>query len=165
MTRVETAKRTIGLRISAVQMGVAGGILAVLAGTIFEVRPPEAYGVCMACHGRDLLNWTINMLAHTNLTVAPASAIFPVLTTAGVLIGAVIGASTSGEFRWYTPEGSFKSLLYGVVVMNFALLAGGCSIRLLLRTSAGELLGAIGFIGMIGGTVLGTFWLRWRATR
>jgi hypothetical protein len=165
MTRVETAKRAIGLRISAVQMGVAGGVLAVLAGTFFEVRPPEAYGVCMACHGRDLLNWTINMLAHTNLTVAPASAVFPVLTTAGVLIGAVIGASTSREFRWYSPESPFKSLLYGVVVMNFALLAGGCSIRLLLRTSAGELLGAIGFIGMIGGTVLGTFWLRWRATR
>jgi hypothetical protein len=49
--------------------------------------------------------------------------------------------------------------------MNFALLAGGCAIRLLLRTSAGEALGVIGFAGMVAGVIAGTFWLRWRATR
>src|SRR6266852_7540362 len=152
-------------RITAVHMGVTAGLLAVVVGTFFQVRPPEAYGICMACHGRDLLNWTLNMLFHTHLTVASASAVFPVLTTLGVMFGAVVGAKTSGEFRWYSPESSLKEFVYGLLVMNFALVAGGCSIRLLLRSAAGDLIGVMGFVGMISGVVLGTFWLRWRATR
>ena len=153
------------MRVTAVHMGIVAGVLAVTAGAFFEVRPPEAYGVCMACHGRDLVNWTINMLAGTHLTVAPASLVFPALTTIGVLLGALLGATTSGEFRWWSPDSSLKTFAYGVLVMNCALLAGGCSIRLLLRSAAGEALGVVGFGGMVAGVVLGTFWLRWRATR
>ena len=159
------SKRAGAVRVTAVQMGIAAGVLAVTAGALFEVRPPEAYGVCMACHGRDLVNWTINLLAGTHLTVAPASLVFPVLTTVGALVGAMLGATTSSEFRWWSPESSFKTFVYGMLVMNFALLAGGCSIRLLLRTAAGEALGVAGFGGMVAGVMLGTFWLRWRATR
>ena len=157
--------RAGAVRVTAVQMGIVAGALAVMAGAFFEVRPPEAYGVCMACHGRDLVDWTINMLAGTHLTVAPASLVFPALTTIGVLLGALLGATTSGEFRWWSPDSSFKTFAYGVLVMNCALLAGGCSIRLLLRSAAGEALGVMGFGGMVAGVVLGTFWLRWRATR
>jgi len=146
-------------------MGIVAGLLAVAAGAFFEVRPPEAYGVCMACHGRDLVDWTVNAFFGTHLPVAPASLVFPVLTTVGVLLGALAGATMSGEFRWWSPESSLKTFVYGALVMNFALLAGGCSIRLLLRTAAGEALGLLGFAGMAAGVVLGTFWLRWRATR
>ena len=160
-----TSKRAGGVPVTGVQMGIVAGVLAVAASAFFEVRPPEAYGVCMACHARDLLNWAINMLARTHLTVAPASLVFPALTTIGVLAGAVLGATTSGEFRWRSPESSLKTFVYGVLVMNFALLAGGCSIRLLLRAAASEALGMIGFGGMVAGVILGTFWLRWRATR
>jgi len=152
-------------RVTAVQMGIVAGILAIAAGSIFDVRPPAAYGICMACHGRDLVNWIVNDLAATRLTVAPASQVFPVLTTFGVLLGALLGATTSGEFRLWTPESAAKSFGYGMLVMNFALLAGGCSIRLLLRASSGEWLGVMAFCGMAGGVVLGTYWLRWRATR
>jgi hypothetical protein len=144
-------------------MGVGAGTVAVAAGAFFEVRPPEAYGLCMACHGRDLVNWTVNAFAGTRLTVAPASLVFPTLTTIGVLFGAWIGAMTSGEFRQWSPENPFKSFVHGILVMNFALLAGGCSVRLLLRTAAGETLGMVGFGGMVAGVVLATMWLRWRA--
>lgn len=153
------------VRVTAVHMGIVAGLLAVAASAVFEVRPPEAYGVCMACHGRDLVNWTVNMLADTRLTVAPASLVFPVLTTVGVFLGALVGATTSGEFHWWNPESSLKTFVYGVLVMNLALLASGCSIRFLLRTAAGESLGLVGFGGMVAGVVLGTYWLRWRATR
>jgi hypothetical protein len=148
-----------------VPVGIVAGALAVAAGAFFQVGPPEAYGVCMACHGRDLLNWTINRLAHAHLNVSEASLVYPVLTTVGVLLGASFGANTSGEFRLRSPDSSIMMFVYGAIVMNFALLAGGCSIRLLLRTAAGEALGLIGFGGMVAGVVLGTFWLRWRATR
>jgi hypothetical protein len=152
-------------RITAVPMGIVSAILAVAAGAWFEVAPPAAYGICMACHGRDLVNWTINRVAHSNLTVAEASLVYPVLTTIGVILGALVGSFTSGEFRWRTPDHPVKTFVYGMLVMNFALVAGGCSIRLLLRTASGEVLGAIGFGGMAAGVVLATFWLRWKAMR
>lgn len=161
----EKSPKVRGIRVTAVQTGIAAGLLAVIAGTFFEVRPPEAYGICMACHGRDLLNWVLNFTFHTRLTVASGSAVFPVLTTVGVVLGAVVGAKTNGEFRWHNPESSLKEFLYGALVMNFALLAGGCSIRLLLRSAAGDWVGVIGFGGMVAGVILGTLWLRWRAAR
>lgn len=154
-----------GLRITAVQTGVVAGLLAVLAGTLFDVRPPDAYGVCMACHARDLVDWTVNHLAGTRLTVAPASLVIPVLTPIGVLLGALGAAVSTGEFQWRTPDRSWRTFLYGVLVMNFALLAGGCSIRLLLRTAAGEALGFSGFVGLVAGVAAATRWLRWRASR
>jgi hypothetical protein len=153
------------VRVSAVGMGVISAILAVSAGAFFDVRPPEAYGICMACHGRDLVDWTVNRIAGTHLEVAQASLVYPVLTTIGALLGALLAAKSSGEFRWKTPENPLKTFGYGVLVMNCALLAGGCSIRLLLRTAAADWLGALGFAGMIAGVVIGTYWLRWRATR
>ncbi|PYU21449.1 MAG: cytochrome C [Acidobacteria bacterium] len=158
-------KRAGPIRVTALQLGIVSGVLAVLAGTFFDVRPPEAYGICMACHARDLLNWTVNRTAGTHLTVAPVSLVFPVLTTIGVLLGALLGSTSSKEFRWSSPDNSLKTFFYGALVMNSALLAGGCSIRLLLRSAAGEVLGLMGFAGMAAGVILGTFWLRWRATR
>ncbi len=153
------------VRVSATTTGIVAALLAVIAGSLFDVRPPDAYGICMACHARDLANWTINAAAGTRLTVAPASLVFPLLTPIGVLLGALLAAWTSGEFRWQRPDHPLKTFVYGVVVMNGALLAGGCSIRLLLRTAAGETLGIIGFGSLAAGVILATQWLRWRAAR
>jgi hypothetical protein len=153
------------VRVSATTTGIVAALLAVIAGSLFDVRPPDAYGICMACHARDLVDWTVNAAAGTQLTVAPVSLVFPVLTPIGVLLGALLAARTSGEFRWHRPEHPLKTFVYGVVVMNCALLAGGCSIRLLLRTAAGETLGIIGFGALAAGVILATQWLRWRAAR
>ena len=53
------------VRITATMTGIVGGLLAVIAGALFDVRPPDAYGLCMACHARDLVDWTINAAAGT----------------------------------------------------------------------------------------------------
>jgi len=158
-------RQRVRVRVTATATGLVAGLLAVIAGSLFDVRPPDAYGLCMACHARDLVNWSINTAAGTALTVAPVSLVFPVLTPVGVLLGALLAARTSGEFRWQHPEHPLKTFLYGVVVMNCALLAGGCSIRLLLRTAAGETLGIIGFGALAAGVIVATQWLRWRAAR
>lgn len=162
---VSTVRSLRAVRITGWQAGVVMALLAVAAGAFFQVRPPEAYGICMACHGRDLVNWVLNAQFGTHLTVAEASLVFPLLTTVGVLIGGLIGAISSGEFRWRTPENPVRTFIYGALVMNFALLAAGCSIRLLLRVSAGELLGVAGFSAMVVGVILSTLWLQWRARR
>jgi len=153
------------LRITATATGIVAALLAVILGSVFEVRPPDAYGICMACHARDLVDWTLNSVVGTRLTVAPVSLVFPVLTPIGVLLGALLAAHANGEFRWQRPEPPLKTFFYGVAVMNGALLAGGCSIRLLLRTAAGETLGIIGFGALAAGVILATQWLRWRAAR
>ena len=140
-------------------------LAAVAAGAFFEVRPPDAYGICMACHGRDLVGWIANSQLGTKLALAPVSLVFPLLTTVGVLIGAAVAALGSGEFRWRRPDGALRSFVNGVLVMNFALLAAGCSIRLLLRTSASDPLGLAGFGAMVVGVVLATLWIRRLAQR
>jgi hypothetical protein len=149
--------------LSATQVAIGAAVLAVMAGAFFEVRPPEAYGICMACHDRDLINWLLNAAAGMRLTVAPASAILPLLTGAGAVIGAFAAAQAHGEARWSMPEHPLKGFIYGVLVMNFALLAAGCSIRLLLRAAAGDLAGLVGVVGMAAGIILATRWLTWRA--
>lgn len=152
-------------RISGVQAGIAMAVLAVLASAIIGNRTNEAYGICMACHGRDLLNWLVNAQLNTKLPVSPAFIIFPALTTVGVLIGALIGAITSGEFHWQRPETPLLSFLLGALVMNFALFAGGCATRLLLRAATGETLGLAAYGALVAGVILATYLLRWWAQR
>jgi hypothetical protein len=154
-----------GIRITGLQAGAVMAMAAVAAGAFFTVRPPDAYGICMACHGRDLVGWLANSQLGTDVVLAPVSLVFPLLTTVGVLIGAVAAASANGEFRWRPPDGPLKNFVLGVLIMNFALLAAGCSIRLLLRTSAADPLGLAGFGALVIGVILATFWLRWRAQR
>lgn len=156
-------RRVSPIQVSALTMGAVAALLAVVVGAFFEARPPETYGLCMACHARDLLNWSANHIFGTNWVVAEASTVFPLLTVIGVLAGALIGAVTSGEFRWQTLDNPFKTFLYGVLVMNFALLAAGCSFRLALRAANGEPLGLAGFATFIAGTVLATLWLKRKA--
>ena len=160
-----TDRRSRRLRISGLQAGVVIAVAAVAAGSFFAVRPPDAYGICMACHGRDLVNGLANVFADTRLTVAQASAVFPLLTTVGVIIGALAAALVSAEFRIRRTREPLRNFLHGMVVMNFALLAAGCASRLTLRTAAGDWLGVAGFGAMAVGVVLGTNWVRWRARR
>ncbi|MDX1691812.1 MAG: YeeE/YedE thiosulfate transporter family protein [Acidimicrobiia bacterium] len=157
-----TARRS-RLRVTGLQAGVVMAVAAVAAGVFFEVRPPDAYGICMVCHGRDLVNSAVNAVADAGLSVAPVSLVFPVLTVVGVLIGAWVAAVVSGEWRFRPSRTTVRSFVHGVAVMNLGLLAAGCSTRLALRTAAGDLSGAAGFAAMIGGIVLATVWLRRKA--
>ncbi|MDP2623348.1 MAG: YeeE/YedE thiosulfate transporter family protein [Actinomycetota bacterium] len=165
VTAPPPTRRWRRIRVTGLQAGIVLALVGVGLGAFFEVRPPDAYGVCMACHGRDLANSVVNSLFGSRLTVAPAAMVFPLLTVVGVVIGAFIAAVVSREFRWRRPSQPMRSFTYGVVVMNAALLAAACSIRLLLRTAAGDVLGLIGFLAMGVGVVLATMWLRQRALR
>lgn len=153
------------LSISPLAMGGVAGFLAVVVGAFFAVNPPEAYGLCMACHARDLVNWSLNQTTDSHLFVAPASALFPVLTVVGVLIGAFVAAVSSGEFRLRTLDNPVKTFILGVLVMNFALLAAGCSFRLALRAANGEPLGLAGFAAFCFGVIGAALWLKRQAYR
>lgn len=152
-------------RITPITFGVTLGLLAVAVEAFFTVNPPSAYGVCIACHGRDLVNWLVNQTTGMSLTVAEVSLAFPVLTVVGVLIGSTLAALQHREFHWSWPDNPLRSFLWGFVVMSSALLAAGCSIRLILQITRGDSASLLAFIGMTAGIVMTTVIMKRRALR
>src|SRR5260370_34404746 len=107
-------------------------------------------------------NWRINRAAGTHVTVSPASLLFPVLAVSGVLLGALLASTTSKEFRWSSPDNSLKTFIYGALGMNSALLAGGCWIRLLVRSAGDEMRRVLGVPAIVAGETVRTFYVRRR---
>jgi len=145
---------------SPLTLGLLIGVLAAaVQGLLISAGGPEAYGFCVACHTRDLVNDAVNSVAGTNLAIAPISqnAILPVLTVIGVLIGAFISAKVYGEFR--TKTGTAVSytwyLLGGLFFMVFALFMGGCPYRVALRIGYGDVIAFIGLLAIIAGVLVG----------
>jgi hypothetical protein len=139
---------------------LVGVLAAAVQGLLASAGGPEAYGFCVACHTRDLVNSVVNALAGTSLTVAPISknAVLPFLTIVGVLIGALVAARLNGEFR--VKKGSLTSYAWytagGILFMVFALLMGGCPYRIALRTGYIDIVAVIGLVGIIAGILVGT---------
>jgi hypothetical protein len=162
-TRVKTEEKISCLDTLArnpLYVGLAIGILAALVQVLLiSAGGPEAYGFCVACHTRDLVNVAVNDVAGTKLGVAAISqnAILPVLTVIGVLIGAFVSARYYQEFR--TKAGSAVSyiwyLLGGIFFMIFALFMGGCPYRMGLRIGYGDVVAFIGVIAIIIGVLAG----------
>ena len=160
MEKQKNLSRTDTLARNPLVVGLLIGILAALVqALLISAGGPEAYGFCVACHTRDVVNDGINALAGTKLAVAAISqnAILPVMTVVGVLIGAFISAKIYTEFRAKT--GSVTSyiwyLLGGLFFMVFALFMGGCPYRIALRTGYGDLIAFIGLLAIIAGVLVG----------
>ncbi|MFA4875839.1 MAG: YeeE/YedE thiosulfate transporter family protein [Methanoregula sp.] len=141
-------------------VGIAIGILAAFVQVLLvSAGGPEAYGFCVACHTRDVVNVAVNDVAGTKLAVAAISqnAILPVLTVIGVLIGAFLSAKAYTEFR--TKSANAVSYIWyavgGLLFMIFALFMGGCPYRIGLRVGYGDVVAFIGLIGIIAGVLIG----------
>ena len=141
-------------------VGLAIGILAAFVQLLLiSAGGPEAYGFCVACHTRDLVNIGVNDVTGMKLAAAPISqnAILPVLTVIGVLIGAFVSARYYQEFK--TKSGNAVSYLWyllgGLFFMIFALFMGGCPYRMGLRIGYGDVVALIGVIAIIIGVLVG----------
>ncbi len=148
------------MRPNAITYGVVAGLLAVCVQVFLGVKPPPAYGICMACHSRDVINWIVNHLTGARWEIAPVSAAWPLLTTVGLFAGAWVAARRNGEQRRLSLGRHWRSLVLGVLVMNAAILAIGCPTRLLLLSAYGEVQGLVGVLGVIAGIVAGTLLLK-----
>ena len=139
---------------------VIGVLAAFVQGLLISAGGPEAYGFCVACHTRDVVNWAVNGIAGTKLAIAPisANAILPVLTIIGVLIGAFISARYYREFRIKTvkPVDVVKFGIGGFIFMIFALFMAGCPYRIALNIGYGNFIALIGVIAIIVGVFAGT---------
>jgi len=138
---------------------LVGVFAAALQGLLISAGGPEAYGFCVACHTRDVVNDAVNSIAGTKLAIAAISqnAILPVLTVIGVLIGAFISAKFYQEFKTKTGSGVsyLWYLLGGLFFMAFALFMGGCPYRIALRVGYGDVVAFIGLLAIIAGVLVG----------
>ncbi len=148
-------------RISPVATGAVIGILAVAVQLLFD--RPEAYGICLACHSRDMLGWILNNLLSTDvIIVSQAGAFSPILMPLGILIGAHIAARMSKVFPRPLFGGEVKMFMLGALSMVFALLLAACPLRLLLRIVYGDPLALFGGAWMVVGIAVGIYVMkRW----
>ncbi len=146
-------------RITPVVTGVAIGILGVAAQWLFDTSNPQAYGICVACHSRDMLGWIFNNLLYVNIVdVTQAGFFVPILTPIGILIGAHLAARRHNDLPKPGSVGIVKMFLLGFFVMISALLLAACPLRLLLRIAYGDMLALFGglfmFVGIVGGVAV-----------
>ncbi len=151
-------------------LGAVIGILAALSQSLLiSAGGPEAYGFCVACHTRDLVNGVTNILAGTSLALAPISknAVLPVMSVVGVLIGAYVSARVNREHA--VKKGSVRdcllSFLGGFLVLILAMVFGGCPYRAALRTGYGDIIALLFIVAMALGVVAGTVFMLKRAER
>lgn len=155
------------MRFTPAVAGLTVGFGAALLQAFFGVLPPPAYGICIACHMRDLVNWISVHLypiyglpgGIPKMPVAPVSHYIPALTIVGVLVGASVAARVHGEFRWRVLRVGWQrpwiEFLWGIGVMISALLMGGCPIRTALKSAYLDLTAMVGLMMIFSGVAIG----------
>ena len=124
-----------------------------------------AYGICSACHGRDLADWILNHTEGKSLFVTAAGAGWPLFTVVGLVIGSFLAARRNGEFSTLNLGANVRQFAFGAVVMGAALFVGGCPTRIIIRTGYGDVAALLALGGVAGGIVAATLSLRWVARR
>ena len=154
------------MKITATIVGIVAGFLAAFVQAFMHVIPPSAYGICIACHMRDLVNWIVAHiypiygLSKGKLIIpgGPVSYYIPVLTVIGVLIGASFAARINNEFRWKTMRVAWQKpwveFFWGIGFMISALLMGGCPIRTALKSAYLDITAIIGFFMIFIGVII-----------
>jgi hypothetical protein len=149
---------------SPVFYGVAVAVVAAVAGQ-WVINPPAAYGLCSACHGRDLENWIINHVEGKSLFITTAGSHWPLFTVVGIVLGSTLAARRNGELRSINIGGNIHQFALGAVVMCAALFVGGCPTRIVLRTGYGDVAAMLTLGGIAAGIVVATLSMRWFARR
>lgn len=142
-------------------LGALIGILAAFSqALLISAGGPEAYGFCVACHTRDLVNGMTNIIADTSLALAPISknSILPVMSVVGVLIGAFLSAKVNREHKRKKSDGRGYLIYFlgGFLVLQLAMIFGGCPYRAALRTGYGDITALVFIITMALGVIAGT---------
>ena len=157
-------------RIQRLELGrsvlFAGIILGLGAATIqayFNLLPPMAYGVCMVCHPKELVNWIADHVLNTHWGYSMAAIDAPILTVAGVILGASVAALRHGEFRLRPARQPVLYFVFGFLMINFGLILGSCPIRIVLLSAYGSLMGFVGWAFVVIGVGAGILAMRWQA--
>jgi hypothetical protein len=153
------------VKISPLQAGIVLGFGSALVQAYFKVIPPIAYGVCMVCHPKDLFNWVADHLLNLNWSYSLSSTNWPLLTVVGVVLGAIVAAWQHGELNIKPAKQPLSYFINGFLMINLGLILGSCPIRIVLLSAYGNWLGLIGWVCIVTGVLLGTWYQRWNASR
>jgi hypothetical protein len=153
------------INVSPFTAGLVLGFGAALVQSFFKVLPPVAYGVCLVCHPKDLVNWLANAALGTDWPYSLASSAAPMLTVVGVVLGALVAAYQHGELKLRSARQPLFYFINGFLMMNFGLVLGSCPIRIVVLSAYGNLLGVLGWACVAAGVLAGTLALRWSARR
>jgi hypothetical protein len=144
--------------------GVILGLGAAVLQAFFSVIPPVAYGVCMVCHPKDLVNWIAFQVFGIEWGYSIASVQYPLLTVVGIVIGATVAAWKHSELRFRPCRRPLRYFFGGFLAINFGLLVASCPIRLILLSAYGDVISlmewAVFACGAIGATVALRYWAR-----
>ena len=145
--------------------GVAAGVMFVGADALLPISPPSAYAFCLSCHVRDLVTAIVNSVAHSRFPASEVGSRALMLTSPGVLIGALLAAWINGEIH---PRRASRPVLYavlGLLVMVLGITIFGCTTRIVLRAGYGEIYGIVALVGMFAGVAISTVFIKWRVKR
>ena len=149
-------------------VGLIVGVGAAVVQAFFKVLPPPAYGVCIACHMRDLVNWVFIRIwpiygvldGVPKFLGADVSRVFPVFTIVGILVGAFLSALVNREFKLrsmkFGPQRPLSEFFIGMGVMVSALLMGGCPLRTALKSAYLDLTAIIALGMILVGVIVGS---------
>lgn len=147
-------------KINAMAAGMIIAATAVCAQAFMHFAPPEAYGICLVCHGRDLFAQIGRALFSTPIEMSEVAREGPIVTVFGIMLGAFLGARSGKEFRWQWVESKWFAFLCGIAVSLCALIVSGCPMRILIRTAYGELNAFFALIALVLGCIVGTVILK-----
>jgi|YelNatPaOPRAMG01_1025707.scaffolds.fasta_scaffold21997_3 hypothetical protein len=153
------------IKITPFIAGLATGLWAAVAVGLLSMNVPEVYGICGISHPRDLINFVINNIFGTNLSVSKYSLTIPVLTYVGIAFGSFVSALHGRELRLRTAPEPASSAIFGFAVANFGMLMGYCSVRAVMLLAYGNLLAIPGLTGIIAGSILACRFVRWKVRR
>jgi len=149
-------------------VGLIVGVGAAVVQAFFKVLPPPAYGVCIACHMRDLVNWVFIRIwpiygvseGVPKFLGADVSKVLPVFTIVGILVGAFLSALVNREFKLrsmkFGPQRPLSEFFIGMGVMVSALLMGGCPLRTALKSAYLDLTAIIALGMILVGVIVGS---------
>lgn len=147
--------------------GLVMGLLAAAAQAFFKVLPPEANGICIIGHPRDLVSYLSNNLLGTNWPANESFITYPALTVIGIALGSFVSAYIHKEvaFRPGPVNKRFAAFMFGFLVANFGLLWGACPIRTGLLISYGNVVAVAVMASIAFGVLLAIAYLKWRVRR
>jgi hypothetical protein len=153
------------INVSPLAAGIVLGFGAALVQAYFKVIPPLAYGICMVCHPKDLINWIADHALNLDWGYGMASSYLPLLTVIGVVLGALVAAYQHGELHLRSARQPLFFFINGFLMMNFGLILGSCPIRIVILSAYGNLLGILGWACVIFGVLIGIWAMRFSARR
>ena len=131
---------------------VCGIVAAAVAITLAATGNPKNMAICIACFIRDTAG------ALKLQTAAPVQYLRPEII--GIVIGALITAVATKEYKASAGSSPFTRFVLGMAVMIGALVFLGCPLRMVLRMAAGDLNAWVALVGFAAGILTGIVFLK-----